>query len=318
MAKMKIGGLIARLVSWLRARRSRGQGLVEFAMALPVFILLFFGVFEFGRLMQSYVTIQHAVEEASRYATTGDRYQDGTGVREAAIVQAALDATTGLNVVSSAGSGSPGYFHVTIRSSRSGPNPMEADNAGGANDFVRIDIDYNHPVVVRIFGDTVGHIPLHATSLVLNERFARPTGVVGELPPTPVATWTNTPTPNATQTAVAGTATAVARITATAAVAQTATAGAAQTATVQAGWTPTRTPVPPTPTKTTVPPTATKTTVPSATPTPVPPTSTKTTVPTATRTPVNTPASTHAAQTATAAAKTATAAAPTPSRTPYP
>jgi len=35
---------------------------------LPVLAALLFGVFEVGRMMQSWVTIQHAVDEAERFA----------------------------------------------------------------------------------------------------------------------------------------------------------------------------------------------------------------------------------------------------------
>jgi hypothetical protein len=222
-----------------RPRTLRGQTLIEFAVILPVLILLGFGVYEFGRLLQSWVTIQHSAAEAARFAATGSGYASGSGVRESQIIDVARNAATGLFIVDGASSG-PGAFVVNVRSSRSGPNPMEADNAGGANDFVRIEVHYTHPFATPIMG--MDSLQLDTAVMVINERFARPTGIVGELPPTPPSTWTPIPTPNQTGTAIAGTATAVARLTATAA--------AGQTATVQAGWTRTPTPVPPTPAST--------------------------------------------------------------------
>lgn len=178
-----------------RSGKSAGQALVEFAVTLPILLLLILGVVEFGRLLQSWVTIHHAAEEAAHYATTGTGFDLGAGVRESQIVSVARGASTGLIIDAAASQSDPGYFHVTIRSSRSGPDPLEPDDAGGANDFVRIDVVYNHPFLLRLINDMASHVALSASSLVVNERFARPTGQIGELPPTPVPTWTPTPTP---------------------------------------------------------------------------------------------------------------------------
>ncbi|MGQ9675600.1 MAG: TadE family protein [Chloroflexota bacterium] len=178
---------------------SAGQTLVEFAVIMPVFILLFFGVFEFGRLLQSWVTIQHAAEEAARYATTGIGYDLPAGTREGQIVEVARRAATGLHIDESAGSSDPAHFSVGIRSSQNGPDPSEPGSAGRANDFVRITITYNHPLVTQILGDELS-IRLQTEALAVNERFARPLVPVGELPPLPPATWTPTPTGTATPT----------------------------------------------------------------------------------------------------------------------
>jgi hypothetical protein len=51
--------------------RRKGQTLAEFAISLPILLLLLFGVLEFGRLFQSWVTIQNSARSAARYAITG-------------------------------------------------------------------------------------------------------------------------------------------------------------------------------------------------------------------------------------------------------
>jgi hypothetical protein len=53
-----------------------GQSLVEFALLLPVMLLLFFGTVEFGRLWFTRLTVRHAVVEATRFAVTGNRLPD--------------------------------------------------------------------------------------------------------------------------------------------------------------------------------------------------------------------------------------------------
>jgi hypothetical protein len=61
-------------------RRTRGQGLVEFALVLPVLLLLIFGIIEFARIFYSWLIITNAVRTGERYAVTGsymDKYCDG-------------------------------------------------------------------------------------------------------------------------------------------------------------------------------------------------------------------------------------------------
>ncbi len=51
--------------------RRRGQALAEFALTLPLLLLLIFGVVEFGRIFQAWVTIENSARESIRYTTTG-------------------------------------------------------------------------------------------------------------------------------------------------------------------------------------------------------------------------------------------------------
>jgi Flp pilus assembly protein TadG len=48
--------------------RSRGQALVEFAIVLPVFLLVLFGLIEFGYMLYSQMTVSNAAREAARAA----------------------------------------------------------------------------------------------------------------------------------------------------------------------------------------------------------------------------------------------------------
>jgi Flp pilus assembly protein TadG len=48
-------------------RRQRGQSLVEFALILPIFMILFLGVVEFGWALRAYVVEQNAAREGARY-----------------------------------------------------------------------------------------------------------------------------------------------------------------------------------------------------------------------------------------------------------
>lgn len=55
----------------LSKKRRSGQTLVEFALTLPILLVLLFGIIEFGRIFQAWVTLQNSARAAARYATTG-------------------------------------------------------------------------------------------------------------------------------------------------------------------------------------------------------------------------------------------------------
>lgn len=57
-------------------RRHKGQTLAEFAITLPILLMLTFGVIEFGRIFQAWVTLQNSARAAVRYASTGQYYED--------------------------------------------------------------------------------------------------------------------------------------------------------------------------------------------------------------------------------------------------
>ena len=50
------------------ARDNNGATLVEFAVVLALFLLIFFGLIDFGRLAFNYVTAEKAMQVASRVA----------------------------------------------------------------------------------------------------------------------------------------------------------------------------------------------------------------------------------------------------------
>ena len=76
--------------------RERGQALVEFGIVAVAFFFLSFGVFDLARLFQSWVTVQHASREATRYAITGQITCEGTSGRDNCIIWTAKHATSGL------------------------------------------------------------------------------------------------------------------------------------------------------------------------------------------------------------------------------
>lgn len=63
-----------------------GQGLVEFALLLPILILLLVGVFDLGRAFHALITMNNAGREAARFGTL--HRLDVAGMRAAAIQEA--------------------------------------------------------------------------------------------------------------------------------------------------------------------------------------------------------------------------------------
>lgn len=62
---------------WKKLRRTRrGQSLVEFVLALPVLLLVVFGIFEFGNYYHTRLSIRNAVVEGARFAITGNVLPD--------------------------------------------------------------------------------------------------------------------------------------------------------------------------------------------------------------------------------------------------
>jgi len=60
-----------------KKRRSRGQGLVEFALILPILLLIVLGLIEFGRAFFIYTVVSNAAREGARYGIVHPRDPDG-------------------------------------------------------------------------------------------------------------------------------------------------------------------------------------------------------------------------------------------------
>ncbi|MHB1119198.1 MAG: TadE/TadG family type IV pilus assembly protein [Bellilinea sp.] len=50
-----------------RRKMPRGQSMVEFALAFPIFLLIVFAIFEFGRLFITYTSVYAAAREGARF-----------------------------------------------------------------------------------------------------------------------------------------------------------------------------------------------------------------------------------------------------------
>lgn len=76
-----------QLFQWSRKRSNnthrRGQGIVEFALVLPVFLIFVLGIMEFGRLLFIYAATQTASREGSRFGAATENLGKCSNIRDA-------------------------------------------------------------------------------------------------------------------------------------------------------------------------------------------------------------------------------------------
>jgi Flp pilus assembly protein TadG len=62
------------------ARPARGQSLVEFALALPILLLLLLGMVDFSRLLFTYISLANGAREMARVAAVTSVTSDATAI----------------------------------------------------------------------------------------------------------------------------------------------------------------------------------------------------------------------------------------------
>lgn len=118
-------------------RRSgeRGQGLLEFAAVVPIFLLVVMGVIDFGVGLKSWIQITNAAREAARYGavhcSAGDI--DGTPVIDL-VEDRAIDSATGLGLDDS---------NVSVSSNCA---------AGNSTESVNVTIEYDYKLISPLGG----------------------------------------------------------------------------------------------------------------------------------------------------------------------
>ena len=122
-----------------RDRSSRGAAAVEFALLVPILLLLVFGIVDFGFMLNRDAVVNNATREAVRTASVG-----GTSAEVTATVRSFLK-------------GWPGALTVTVSCLRPTGAPCgsyDADAESGGTAIVRV--TYKHPWVTPVgpfFGD---------------------------------------------------------------------------------------------------------------------------------------------------------------------
>ena len=135
------------LMHFIRARR--GAVAIEFALGLPIFLAMVYGVFEFVRIFWTQNTMEFAVQEAARYTIVNPK---ASNVEIAAIVQ---EKAVGLDVA-----------RITVKV------VFEADSTGtgsaGANGFVNITGIYKYTPVIPLVLPVAGGGGIDFTKLTMD------------------------------------------------------------------------------------------------------------------------------------------------------
>ena len=83
--------MIASIKKKIQSIKSGGQGIVEFALVIPILLTMIFGIFEAGRALWIYSAVTTASREAARYGSSVSDNDSGTpfyldcvGIRAAA------------------------------------------------------------------------------------------------------------------------------------------------------------------------------------------------------------------------------------------
>ncbi len=221
-----------------RARDTKAQAMVEFALVFPIVLLLMFGTIEFGRLFHAWTLVNNAAQEGARYASSGEwmqkychdlngdgwacmkensvpEYEEIDAARLPSIHEYVENLTRGLAKVSGASWTQPGFFQVTVCSNQPGfwyeyngnapPQCHPHEDAGSLlstqDTRILVAVTYRHKFIMPFLNDIASNVVLHAEREGILERFRVERSI--EVPPTiagPTSTPTNTPTPTKTFT----------------------------------------------------------------------------------------------------------------------
>jgi Flp pilus assembly protein TadG len=188
--------LFKQKVSYIR-KKSKAQGIVEFAIVIPILLLLFIGLMEVGRLMLIYIAVTTSSREGARFGsavgTKGSdtpQYKDCSGIREAAKRSSSLAGVSDGDITIS-------YDHGVGTSTYATCSTLSGDISFGDRVIVTVTTQYT-PMNVLPFLQ-LGSFPISSTSRRMIQA-ANPQIGVDPTPNGPTPTNTIGPTPTMTFT----------------------------------------------------------------------------------------------------------------------
>jgi Flp pilus assembly protein TadG len=129
-------------------RESRGQSMVEIALALPILLLLVLGIADLGRFAYYAIGVQHAARDAAAYAVEDLKV---------------TDANVRLRVCGELGLDAPSCAGLVVTCSRGAANTC---NTAKAAPTVRVSVRFELPLLTGVIANRFGMsaIPLRGDS----------------------------------------------------------------------------------------------------------------------------------------------------------
>jgi Flp pilus assembly protein TadG len=171
-------------------RKENAQGMVEFALVLPMLLILIFGVIEIGRLLFIYSAVSTASREAARYGSAaGDngsgipRYEDCAGIRAAAerigTLASVQDSNITITYDHGPGSGSP--FATCEDFASSSPPSINPGDQVEDRVVVRVNITYT-PIVPLVNLASFPITSVSSRTILSDVRLDEPQPAPGGIP----------------------------------------------------------------------------------------------------------------------------------------
>jgi Flp pilus assembly protein TadG len=136
----------------------RGQTLTEFALVIPVVVLLFVGIVDLGRMVYAYNAVSNAAREGGR---TGIVNQTVSAIRQQAAAQATgLEIDTSPPTCTAGVPSGPSGVCVEFRTSNLA-SICSPPNLGCVS---VVTVKYSFRAITPIIGNIVGTVPLTATT----------------------------------------------------------------------------------------------------------------------------------------------------------
>ncbi len=123
------------------AQGAAGQGLVEFALTIPIVLFIIWAIIEMGWLLFVYSSVASASREAARYGAAVDNFDDCTGIWDAAKRVGFAAGIDDANILISYDNLKNGAVHTAIDGGCDTLNPAEI--VPGARILVQVTATYS-------------------------------------------------------------------------------------------------------------------------------------------------------------------------------
>jgi hypothetical protein len=180
-----------------KVHAERAQAIVEFMLALPVLLMLIYGIIEVGRLIFIFSSVANASRQAARYGSASGEindvafYQDCEGIRAVANQSAFIITFEEVNITYDRGI-NPDGTSIPIEGVDPNPEedscPIEVPVRNGDRIIVQVSATYE-PILTLLPFDPMEVVSASARSFLISIP------IVGNALPTGFAAETSTPSP---------------------------------------------------------------------------------------------------------------------------